>query len=496
MEMDMESKAVSAKDFTMPGYKTDSGTEYPFKLILESNAMKDAQGAEALAKVLELIVDNVYSGIIVCDSDSKILYINKFYADLLQTPREKAVGQHIKNFFPASRLPGVLETGEMELGRKCSLRADIALLVNRIPVKIGNKTVGVVLQTVFKDYAEINELMARLSLLQREVNYYKRGLDSVLSAAFDFDAIIGKNAQLLEAKHMAEKYAKTDGAVLVQGPTGSGKELFAHAIHLASDRRKGAFVCVNCAAIPRDLLESELFGYEEGAFTGARKKGKAGRIELANRGTLFLDEIGDLPLNAQAKLLRVLESGRFERLGALKPVQVDFRLVAATNRDLKSMIQRNEFRADLFYRLNTMSVNIPPLSERTEDIPELARHFFAVLEKPHLKISEPAMQVMKSYAWPGNIRELRNVIERAVSLVEADAIDVDQLPEEVRLPKTGQMKMSDFPDGTLAGEMAAVEKAILERALIRSQNKMVKAAKLLGISRSTLYEKCRRYEIL
>jgi transcriptional regulator with PAS, ATPase and Fis domain len=494
--MDMEREPISARYFKAAEHKSEPDNEHPFKLIVESNAMEDAQGAEALAKVLELIVDNVYSGIIVCDSDSRILYINKFYADLLQTTREKAIGQHIKNFFPASRLPGVLETGQMELGRKCSLRADIALLVNRIPVKIGNKTVGVVLQTVFKDYTEINELMARLSLLQREVNYYKRGLDSVLSATFDFDAIIGKNVRLLEAKGIAEKYAKTDGAVLVQGPTGSGKELFAHAIHLASDRRKGAFVCVNCAAIPRELLESELFGYEEGAFTGARRKGKAGRIELADRGTLFLDEIGDLPLNAQAKLLRVLEDGRFERLGGLKPVQVDFRLVAATNRDLRAMIHRNEFREDLFYRLNTMSVNIPPLSDRPEDIPELANHFFMALERPYLKITESAMQAMKSYSWPGNIRELRNVIERAVSLVEADAIDVDQLPEEIRFPKMEQIKMSDFPDGTLAGEMAAMEKKILERALAQTQKKMVKAAKILGISRSTLYEKCRRYEIL
>jgi transcriptional regulator with PAS, ATPase and Fis domain len=494
--MDMERKTVSAKDLKASEPIPGAETARPFKLILESNAMKDAQGAEALAKVLELIVDNVYSGIIVCDSDSKILYINKFYADLLQTTREKAIGQHIKSFFPASRLPGVLETGEMELGRKCSLRADIALLVNRIPVKMGDKTVGVVLQTVFKNYAEINELMARLSLLQREVNYYKRGLDSVLSATFDFDAIIGKNARLLEAKRVAEKYAKTDGAVLVLGPTGSGKELFAHAIHLASDRKKGAFVCVNCAAIPRELLESELFGYEEGAFTGARRKGKAGRIELADRGTLFLDEIGDLPLSAQAKLLRVLDTGRFERLGGLKPVQVDFRLVAATNRDLRAMIHRNEYREDLFYRLNTMSVNIPPLSERPDDIPELAHHFFVTLEKPHLKITETAMQAMKSYSWPGNIRELRNVIERAVSLVEADAIDVDQLPEEIRFPKTGQMKMSGFSDNTLAEEIAALEKKILERALAQTQNKMVKAAKVLGISRSTLYEKCRRYEIL
>jgi transcriptional regulator with PAS, ATPase and Fis domain len=494
--MNMERKPVSVKDLKTFEQKTEPDTELPFKLILESNGVKDDQGADALAKVLELIVDNVYSGIIVCDSDSRILYINKFYADLLQTTREKAIGQHIKNFFPASRLPGVVETGEMELGRKCSLRADIALLVNRIPVKMGNKTVGVVLQTVFKNYAEINELMARLSLLQREVNYYKRGLDSVLSATFDFDTIIGKNGRLLEAKRMAEKYAKTDGAVLVQGPTGSGKELFSHAIHLASDRRKGAFVCVNCAAIPRELLESELFGYEEGAFTGARRKGKAGRIELADRGTLFLDEIGDLPLNAQAKLLRVLEDGRFERLGGLKPVQVDFRLVAATNRDLRAMIHRNEFREDLFYRLNTMSVNIPPLSDRPEDIPELAHHFFMVLERPHMKITESAMEAMKSYSWPGNIRELRNVIERAVSLVEADAIDVDQLPEEIRFPIMGRVKMSDFPDGTLAGEMAAMEKKILERALVQTQKKMVKAAKILGISRSTLYEKCRRYEIL
>jgi len=391
--------------------------------------------AEALhdfASVLEMLLDNAFSGIILCDRNSKILYMNRFYAELLGTDKDEAVGKHIREYFPDSRLPTVVETGRMELGKRCSLRADIALLVNRVPLKSKGKTIGVVLQTIFKDLREVNDLMARLSLLEKEVKFYKRGLKSVLSATYHFDSIIGKSSALVGTKKMAGKYARTDSPVLILGATGTGKELFAHAIHNASLRRGGAFVCVNCAAIPKELLESELFGYETGAFTGARRKGKAGKIELAHKGTLFLDEVGDLPYNAQAKLLRVLETRRVERLGGLKALDVDFRLVASTNRNLREMIESNHFREDLFYRMNTLRIEIPSLSERAEDIPALVNHFIRIQERPGLKVGRAAMEMLKRYSWPGNVRELKNVIERAVSLAEKGDIDLAHLPCEIR----------------------------------------------------------------
>ena len=230
---------------------------------------------------------------------------------------------------------------------------------------------------------------------------------------------------------MAAKYARTEAPVLITGPTGTGKEMFAHAVHSASPRASGPFVCVNCAAIPRELLESELFGYESGAFTGANRKGKVGQIQLAHLGTLFLDEIGELSPKAQVKLLRVLETKVLERLGGVKPVSVDFRLVAATNRDLKEMMRRGEFRDDLYYRLSTMAVETPPLSQRSEDIKLLVRHFLTAMDHPELPVSPPAMEALLTYGWPGNVRELKNVIERAVSLSEGREIGLEQLPREV-----------------------------------------------------------------
>jgi transcriptional regulator with PAS, ATPase and Fis domain len=469
------------------------GTPAPVsELRLENRLVREL---EDLVEALRMILDNAYSGIILCDRDSKVLYMNRFYADLLKTKNDEAVGKHIKTFFPKSRLPGVLETGEMELGQMCSLRADVALVVNRIPVKMGGETIGVILQTIFKDYTEINELMARLNLLEKEVKYYKRGLDTVLSATYTFDSIIGKHAQIREAKRVADKYARTDAAVLIVGATGTGKELFAHAVHLASKRRKGPFACVNCAAIPKDLLESELFGYETGAFTGARQKGKAGKIELAHRGTLFLDEIGDIPVAAQSKLLRVLETRHIEKLGGLKTVEVDFRLIAATNRDLRTMMDRNEFREDLFYRLNTMIIEIPTLSERIQDIPELVHHVLFSMGKRAVRVTDSAMDILKRYHWPGNVRELKNVVERAVSLAEGDLIDVDHLPQEIRIYKS---KCSHAPRNAfkpLAEELACYEKEILQEAINMNKGNMAKTARLLGVSRSTLYEKCRIHGI-
>ncbi len=209
---------------------------------------------------------------------------------------------------------------------------------------------------------------------------------------------------------MANKFAKTDSPVLIMGATGTGKELFAHAIHSASGRSSGPFVCVNCASVPKDLLESELFGYETGAFTGAKSGGKPGRIELADGGILFLDEIGELPLNAQAKLLRVTENKVLDRIGGTRSSRVDFRLVAATNRDLQAMINSGEFRDDLYYRLNTMIVEIPRLSQRPEDIPILAKHFLRVAERIDINLSSRALTALETYDWPGNVRELKSVI--------------------------------------------------------------------------------------
>ena len=338
--------------------------------------------------------------------------------------------------------------------------------------------------------------MARLNLLETKVKSYKRELSSLLSARFTFDDIKGESSRISEAKKICAKYASTDASVLILGATGTGKELFAHAIHTSSKRANAPFVCVNCAAIPKDLLESELFGYAPGAFTGAHQKGKAGKIEMAHRGTLFLDEMGDLPLNAQAKLLRVLEAKMLERVGDLAPIEVDFRLIAATNKDLKGMMSRNEFRDELFYRLNTMTVNVPRLTERKGDIPLLLSAFLSAMGKSGIRCTGAAMEILQRYPWPGNVRELKNVIERAVSLIDRDIIDVKHLPSEI-ITLQYDIKQGQGDSGKLLSkQLFQCEYNILVEALKLTKGNMSKTARILGVARSTFYEKCKKHNLL
>lgn len=443
----------------------------------------------------EMILNNVYSGIIVTDRKGRIVFMNQVYSELLGVDRHQAVGCSIRDFFPSSRLNRVMDSGQAELGKRCSLKTETPLLVNRIPLRQKSRVTGAIVQTVFRDYRHFTDLLARLKLLEREANYYKKGLNSVLSARYTLKSIVGQSRSIQKVKALTAKYATSDSPVLVIGNTGTGKELFSHAIHSASPRKNGPFVCLNCPAIPKELLESELFGYESGAFTGALKKGKPGQIELAQNGTMYLDEIGDLSLSAQAKLLRVLDTKMLDKLGGVRATHVDFRLVAATNRDLADMIKKGRFRPDLFYRLNTMTVTVPPLKERVEDIPLLVEKFLEDLDCSEKQLSPKALNALLSYHWPGNVRELKNIVERAVSLVESEVIDLEQLPCEVIQNKCGPERISGSPDTFLSNEVAGFEKVLIAERLAINKGNMSKTSKSLGISRSTLYEKCNKYNL-
>ncbi|MBW1998119.1 MAG: sigma 54-interacting transcriptional regulator [Deltaproteobacteria bacterium] len=457
---------------------------------------KEVGELKQVAEILELILDNVYSGVIFCDRNCNIIFMNQVYAQLLGVDREKAIGRPITQFFPNSRLPYVVRTGTPELGQRCSLKGEIPFLVNRIPIKRGGKTIGIILQSIFKDFASFRDLVTRLNLLEKKINYYKRELSSLLSARYAFDDIKGESSTIREAKRISAKYAKTDSPVMLLGATGTGKELFAHAIHQASTRASGPFVCINCAAIPKELLESELFGYAPGAFTGAHQRGKSGKIELAHNGTLFLDEMGDLPLNAQAKLLRVLEEKTLQRVGDLKQIEVDFRLVAATNKDLTRLISRGEFREELFYRLNTMTVHVPKLSERKEDIPLLVDHFLASLGKPEYRCTPAAIKALQKYAWPGNVREFKNVIERAVSLTDTGTLDLEHFPSEIVTFSCRSPGPPGDGEKLLVRELSRCEHDLIKEALKLTEGNMSKASRILGISRSTLYEKCKKHNLV
>ncbi len=350
---------------------------------------------------------------------------------------------------------------------------------------------------VYQGLAEIDMCLPYLLNKSRgEIEYYRDRLNFPKASKYILDAIIGESPVISSLKRLIEKAAASDSTVLIQGESGVGKEIVAQAIHNISSRSKNPFVAINCAAVPELLLESELFGYEEGAFTGARKGGKPGKFELADGGTILLDEIGDLPLNMQAKLLRVVQEKEFERVGGTRVIRFDVRVIAATNKDLRKLTAEGKFRIDLFYRLNVLPLYVSPLRERKDDIPLLIGHFIEKISReknisPRI-ISEEAMELLLKYNWPGNVRELENIIERALFLTEGTVVRPESLPPHIQaLGKDGTT--NEFRP--MKDAVKEVERRLVVEALQRTNNNKVMAAKLLGITRVTLYQKMKEYDI-
>jgi DNA-binding NtrC family response regulator len=331
----------------------------------------------------------------------------------------------------------------------------------------------------------------------RDENIY---LKKELSQRFSFGQIIGKSKKMQEIYEIIEHVAQTDATVMIYGESGTGKELVARAIHYSGKRKEKPFIAVSCSAFPETLLESELFGYERGAFTGAYAR-KPGRFELADGGTLFLDEVGEIKPEIQVKLLRVLQDKAFERLGGKETIKVDVRIIAATNKDLEKEVAMGRFREDLYYRLNVIPIYLPPLRERKEDIPLLAEHFLRIYSEKNGKsikrISPEAMEALMNYSWPGNVRELENVIERMVVLGTGDEITASQLPERIRNPNIANIStnlgMLEIPDEGISLE--DVEKMLIAKALAKANGNKSKAAKLLGITRRTLQYRLRKHRL-
>jgi len=300
----------------------------------------------------------------------------------------------------------------------------------------------------------------------------------------------------VELKKLALKASQINAPVLIMGESGTGKELFAHAIHYASDRRLYPFIRLNCAAIPKDLLESELFGYEPGAFTGAGAKGKPGKFELAHQGSIFLDEISDLPLEMQPKLLRVLEEKEMERVGGTRMTRSDFRLIAATHAKLETLVEQGTFRKDLYYRLNVLPLLIPPLRQRMEDIPQISENFIRKFQKEEgtkmVLISPEVMEIFQNYYWPGNVRELANILERILYTMDGDTVLPRHLP--IILQSMGK-ESPKFEETVLKRLREDVEKEILLHTIRMSKDNKNKAARMLGIHRTSLYKKMKKFNI-
>lgn len=458
--------------------------------------LEELADAKGFVGLMEMVLDNAYVGLIFCDSDGIIRFMNRLYEELLGISREETYGKHITEYFPDSRLPIVIRTGQAEWGWKYTFQGKKTLVVNRIPIKKRGRLIGVIAQCIFRDISELKDMARKLDLLESKVRDYETELKDLLAPQFGFKDILGHSEAITRVKHLAELYAQTDAPVLVTGETGTGKELFAHAIHGASPHSTGPFICLNCAAIPAELVESELFGYAPGAFTGAHRQGKIGKIELAQGGTLFLDEIGDLPIQIQAKLLRVIEQKVVERLGSVHPAEVNFRLVAATNRDLTAMISEKKFREDLYYRLGTMVLTVPPLRNRAGDIPVLARHFIKQGNRDHIEVSAPALKLLMNHEWRGNVRELKSVIERSMILVEnGSVIGAEHLSAHVAERTTPADQAVDASEIQLKKVMQTEERETIIKALQMCGGNKAGTARMLGISRSLLYNKLKRHRI-
>jgi DNA-binding NtrC family response regulator len=351
------------------------------------------------------------------------------------------------------------------------------------------------------NFEELQLVLERAREFQR-LHMENRQYRQEIQRRFSPRSLIGHSKSMRRILDLIEKVADSDSTILIFGETGTGKELVARAIHYRSNRMDKPLVPINCAAIPGDLLESELFGYEKGAFTGANRT-KAGRFELANGGSLFLDEIGEMSPQLQVKLLRVLQERSFERLGAVKSIQVDVRIIAATNRDLEAFIRDGKFREDLYYRLSVIPIHIPPLRDRKEDIPLLVQHFLEIFNKQKSRevggISPRAMEALVHYSWPGNVRELENLMERLVVLKRAGTIDLEDLPEKFRVGDSqdnlGRILLPE--DGIqLDAAVHRLEKELILQALKRTQGVKKEAARLLGMKRTTLIQKMKRNNII
>jgi len=454
-------------------------------------------------ELLNVILDSINDAICVVDENCITKYWNKAAEKLYKIDREKIINKHIKEFFPNSLLPRIIKERRAYDNIYNSPKEGCYNVISASPLYMNDHLIGgISLDQDITEFIKTSELLVKA---QSNLNVLEHEISIINKNRYSFSQILGNNNTFRDSIRLARDISKSNINVLITSESGTGKELFARAIHLESGR-EGYFVPINCSAIPNELIESELFGYSAGAFTGALKSGKIGKIELAHNGTLFLDEIGDMPLNMQPKILRVLENGEMTRIGSEKTIKTSIRVIAATNKDLSKMVEEGSFRKDLYYRLNSVVINLPPLRERKDDIPLLVNRFVENFCMEYginiLGIAPEVMDIFINYRWEGNIRELKNVIERIVVLAKnnnTNVIDLSFLPQDfignkiiAPAPKPKNI-MDNVHD--LNNIICNAEKEAIINVMRIANNNKAHAAKLLNIPRSTLYFKLKKYNL-
>lgn len=463
--------------------KYDSLLEFLSKLteLLVGNLKKSAyiRRLKVQDELINLTINNLDSGIICTNIENRVQFLNTIACNMLELDIINSIDKSIEELLP-------LDIVNIQANIRKEVKFNIkghkeSFIISRIPILFESK-IASNLYTIHKSSKFIQDAY---SIMNVNLN-------------LDFNNIIGESKEIKRVKELAKNVAKSKSTVILRGESGTGKELFARGIHNESLRRNSPFIAINCASIPENLLESELFGYEEGAFTGASKSGKIGKLELANNGTLFLDEIGDLPIHLQPKLLRVLQDESFTRLGGKELISVNFRLITATNRNLEDMVEKEQFRDDLYYRLNVIPIEIPPLRDRGEDINILSEYslenYLIKLNKSNIKYSEEVKEIMRKYSWPGNIRELENCIEYLVNTVKSNVILKSDLPKNILNQNINKLEMN----GSLKVIMDNYEKEIIIDMLDNygsTAEAKIKISEILDINLATFYRKLKKYNL-
>lgn len=443
---------------------------------------------------LSSILDIAYDAIILVNKQAKVTKVNKGFTELFGLTSTDVLNKSTTDLFPDLGIETAMKTG-ISIHNTPHIIAGQQSLISILPIKENGDTISAICKVTYRGLTHLHEALTKVKKLEKKLTYYQNEINEMKGTKFTLFDIAGESAAIRQVKHEATLASKTMSTVLIIGESGTGKELFAQGIHAASNQH-GPFVQVNCAAIPPELLESEFFGYADGAFTGAKKGGMKGKFELAQNGTIFLDEIGDMSLPLQTKILRVLQEKEFQPIGSAKTIHLNTKIIAATNQNIEKLVADGKFRADLYYRLNIMRLDIPPLKDRIEDLPDIIQTIIQRLNQSgfYIKgITHSALTQLMQHSWPGNVRELQNVLERAANLKSGDYIDsVDiptfsQIDEEV-LPI--QKSSSSYKD-----KLHSTEKDMIITALKEAKGNKTKASQLLGISRPWLYSKIKQYQI-